>query len=154
VACLASVWVEALFLEAQLMVVDISSMSAILPTQQYKCYFNQSGNPGTCTGPNSNTQGGITASMAGGSWLAALVSGYITDILGRKKAIMIGAVIWIIGSAVSAASQNIGMLIAGRVINGFAVGICSAQVPVYVSELAQPTKRGLVVGLQQWAITW
>lgn len=32
--------------------------------------------------------------MAGGSWLAALVSGYISDILGRKKAIMTGAVIW------------------------------------------------------------
>jgi MFS family permease len=129
-------------------------MSAILPTTQYKCYFNQGPAGGDCTGPNSNTQGGITASMAGGSWLAALISGYITDILGRKKAIMTGAVIWVIGSAICSASQNIAMLIAGRIVNGFAVGICSAQVPVYVSELAQPTKRGLVVGMQQWAITW
>jgi MFS family permease len=32
--------------------------------------------------------------MAGGSWLGALASGFITDILGRKKAIMTGAVIW------------------------------------------------------------
>jgi MFS family permease len=32
--------------------------------------------------------------MAGGSWLSALVSGYLSDILGRKKTIMIGAVIW------------------------------------------------------------
>lgn len=46
------------------------------------------------------------------------------------------------------------MLIAGRFINGVCVGICSAQVPVYVSELAPPDKRGLVVGTQQWAITW
>jgi MFS family permease len=46
------------------------------------------------------------------------------------------------------------MLIAGRFINGFSVGICSAQVPVYVSELAPPHRRGLVVGTQQWAITW
>jgi MFS family permease len=133
---------------------DISSMSAILPTTQYKCYFNQSGDQDNCTGPNSNTQGGITAAMAGGSWLAALASGYITDIFGRKKAIMLGALIWIVGSIISAASQNIAMLIVGRVINGFAVGICSAQVPVFVSELAQPTKRGLLVGMQQWAITW
>jgi sugar porter (SP) family MFS transporter len=34
------------------------------------------------------------------------------------------------------------------------VGICSAQVSVYVSELAPPSKRGRVVGAQQWAITW
>jgi MFS family permease len=75
---------------------DISSMSAILGTQPYKCYFNQGeltpGQP--CQGPKSDVQGGITASMAGGSWLAALVSGFLSDILGRKKAIMIGAVIW------------------------------------------------------------
>ena len=46
------------------------------------------------------------------------------------------------------------MLIVGRIINGFSVGICSAQVPVYISELALPSKRGRLVGLQQWAITW
>lgn len=46
------------------------------------------------------------------------------------------------------------MLVVGRFINGLSVGICSAQVPVYVSELAPPSKRGRVVGSQQWAITW
>ena len=50
---------------------DIASMSAILGTTQYKCYFNQGpmGPPFTddanCSGPTANVQGGITASMAG-----------------------------------------------------------------------------------------
>jgi len=132
---------------------DISSMSAIIGTTQYKCYFDQSGN-GSCTGPKSNVQGGITASMAAGSWLGALISGLLSDRLGRKKAIMIGALIWCVGSAIVSASQNIAMLIVGRVINGLSVGICSAQVPVYISELAPPSKRGRLVGAQQWAITW
>jgi MFS family permease len=92
--------------------------------------------------------------MPGGSWLAALVSGYLSDILGRKRSIMIGAVIWVLGCIIVAASQNIAMLIVGRVINGMCVGICSAQVPVYISEIAPPTKRGRLVGAQQWAITW
>ncbi|KAF2758970.1 sugar transporter [Pseudovirgaria hyperparasitica] len=135
---------------------DISSMSAILPIQPYRCYFNQQGRDarGNCLGPRSDVQGGITASMAGGSWLGALVSGILTDKVGRKKAIMIGSIIWIIGSVISAASQNIAMLIVGRVINGFCVGICSAQVPVYISELCPPRLRGRLVGAQQWAITW
>lgn len=47
--------------------------------------------------------------------------------LGRKKSIQIGAVIWCIGSIIVCASQNIGMLIVGRFINGISVGICSAQ---------------------------
>jgi len=46
------------------------------------------------------------------------------------------------------------MLIVGRIINGLAVGIESAQVPVYVSEISPPSRRGRFVGAQQWAITW
>ncbi|KAL9623378.1 MAG: hypothetical protein Q9160_002271 [Pyrenula sp. 1 TL-2023] len=130
---------------------DISSMSAIIATKPYLCYFSQDGD---CKGPRANVQGGITAAMPGGSWLGALISGFLSDRLGRKTSIQIGAVIWCIGSIIIAASQNIAMLIVGRIINGFSVGICSAQVPVYLSELAPPSKRGRLVGAQQWAITW
>jgi MFS family permease len=148
---------------------DISSMSAIISTKAYLCYFNQGplyiDTDGKCSGPTSDVQGmfsnrlenrslieskgGITASMPGGSWLGALISGHLSDSLGRKKSIQIGAVIWCIGSIIVCASQNIGMLIAGRIINGFAVGICSAQVPVYITEIAPPSKRGRLVGCQQ-----
>lgn len=80
---------------------DISSMSAIISTKPYLCYFHQGPiefDPDTgeqvCKGPTADVQGGITASMAGGSWLGALVSGFISDMFGRKQAIMVGAVIW------------------------------------------------------------
>lgn len=76
---------------------DISSQSAILGTWQYKCYFNQGPavtDKTQCSGPTSSVQGGITASMPGGSWVGALASGFLSDMLGRKKAIMIGAIIW------------------------------------------------------------
>lgn len=75
---------------------DIASMSAILGTPQYKCYFNQTGRDeeGNCGGPETETQGGITASMALGSWFGALTSGFISDIWGRKTAIMVGALVW------------------------------------------------------------
>ena len=76
---------------------DISSMSAIISTRPYKCQFNQQGNSpatGECQGPDSNLQGGITAAMPGGSWLGALVSGFLSDRFGRKTSIQIGAIIW------------------------------------------------------------
>ncbi|KAL4891826.1 general substrate transporter [Aspergillus ambiguus] len=139
---------------------DISSMSAQLNENSYKCYFNQGpkGPPFTndedCSGPHSLVQGGITASMAAGSWLGALISGPLSDRIGRKTSIMVGCIVWLIGSILCCASQNIGMLIVGRIINGISVGIESAQVPVYISELSPPSKRGRFVGLQQWAITW
>jgi MFS family permease len=120
---------------------DISSMSAIIGTQSYRCYFNQGPNgppwnEEKCSGPSADVQGGITASMPGGSFCGALTSGFLSDIFGRKRAIQIGAIIWCVGSIIVCASQNIAMLIVGRFINGFSVGICSAQVPVYVAELA------------------
>jgi MFS family permease len=46
------------------------------------------------------------------------------------------------------------MLCIGRLINGFSVGIESAQVPVYIAEISPPSKRGRFIGFQQWAITW
>ena len=79
---------------------DISSMSAIISTRPYLCYFNEGPDgPGyndspLCSGPKSNTQGGITASMAGGSWLGAIISGFLTDRLGRDNAIKCGAITW------------------------------------------------------------
>jgi len=137
---------------------DISSMSAIITTEPYLCFFNQGplylDKDGQCSGPRSDVQGGITASMPGGSWVGALCSGFISDLVGRKKAIQVGALIWVVGSIIVCASQNIGMLVVGRFINGLSVGICSAQVPVYLSEIAPPSKRGRLVGAQQWAITW
>ncbi|KAL2157274.1 hypothetical protein VTH06DRAFT_6314 [Thermothelomyces fergusii] len=135
---------------------DISSMSAIISTQPYLCQFNQRGldEEGHCLGPTSDTQGGITAAMPGGSLIGALASGWLSDRCGRKKAIVIGSAFWIAGSVLTCASVNIAMLAVGRFINGFAVGICSAQVPVYITEIAPPTLRGQLVAMQQWAITW
>lgn len=81
---------------------DISSMSAIITTPAYKCYFNHGpeGPPFNdslqCSGLSSLEQGGVTAAMPAGSWLGALISGFISDRLGRKYAIMSGCIIWYI----------------------------------------------------------
>lgn len=56
---------------------------------------------GKCSGPSADVQGGITAAMPGGSFLGALISGYLSDMLGRKTSIQIGALIWsVLGSVV------------------------------------------------------
>ena len=80
---------------------------------------------------------------------AALVSLYERLTVDR-----VATIIWDAGCIVVSAAQNIPMLIVGRILNGFCVGICSAQVPVYISEVAPPSKRGRLIGAQQWAITW
>ncbi|KAF2687507.1 general substrate transporter [Lentithecium fluviatile CBS 122367] len=124
---------------------DISSMSGVLGTNAYKNYFNH---------PAGTRQGAITASMPAGSLVGALSSSFIADKLSRRTAIQIGSIIWIIGAIFQAASNGVGLLCFGRVVGGIAIGICSAIVPVYQSEIAPKEIRGRVVSLQQWAITW
>jgi len=92
--------------------------------------------------------------MSAGSFAGSLVAGYLSDRLGRRKAIQIGAVIWIVGSIVQATTTSVAQLVIGRIINGVCVGITSSQVPVYLAEVSPKHIRGRIVGLQQWAITW
>ncbi|KAF9959292.1 hypothetical protein BGZ65_000571 [Modicella reniformis] len=124
---------------------DISSMSGVVGTERYQNYFHK---------PSSSLQGGIVAAMAAGSFLGALLAGPLGDIISRKRTIMVGASIWIIGSIIQCASINVEMLIVGRVVNGVAVGLCSMIVPVYQAEIAPKNIRGRIVSMQQWAITW
>ncbi|SJX64140.1 probable High-affinity glucose transporter [Sporisorium reilianum f. sp. reilianum] len=142
---------------------DISSMSGIISSPNYLVYFGDAKNTVECPdrpgalcnpGPSADVQGGITASMAGGSFIASLFSGLIADRFGRRAAIFVGCCFWILRSIITCAVQNIAMLIVGHTLNGMCVGLCSAQVPVYLSELSPSRIRGRLVGCQQWAITW
>ena len=92
--------------------------------------------------------------MPAGSLIGALSSSFLADKLSRKTAIQIAALVWIVGAILQCASNGVALLCVGRVVGGFAIGICSAIVPVYQSEIAPKEIRGRVVSLQQWAITW
>jgi MFS family permease len=56
-----------------------------------------------------------------------------------ERTIQIGAVISIIGVMLQAASVRLEMILAGRSITGFAVGVMSVGVPVYLAECASRT---------------
>ncbi|OJT07815.1 High-affinity glucose transporter [Trametes pubescens] len=120
-------------------------MSGVLSNDAYKNTF---GNPGP------NAQGAIVAAMPAGSFVGALAVSKLADVIGRKWTVILSGWIWVIGSILQAASVNRGMLVVGRIISGLAVGIASAIVPLYQSEITEPRIRGRIVALQQWSITW
>ncbi|KAH8085473.1 general substrate transporter [Cristinia sonorae] len=98
--------------------------------------------------------GAIVASMPAGSLVGAVTVSYLADKIGRKKTIMLSGWIWVIGSILQCAAVNRAMLCVGRVISGISVGLASATVPLYQSEITEPRIRGRLVSLQQWSITW
>lgn len=124
---------------------DISSVSAFVAQPQYREFFHNT---------DSLTQGGITASMAGGSFLGSLVIGFISDKFGRRMCARLTGGIWVIGAAIQCSSRDQAQLIVGRVIAGVAIGFGSSTIPVYLSELAPKDIRGRLVGCFQWSVTW
>ncbi|ETW76257.1 MFS sugar transporter [Heterobasidion irregulare TC 32-1] len=124
---------------------DISSMSGVLNNDAYLKTFSS---------PGPNAQGAIVAAMPAGSFVGALAVSALADKFGRKKTVILSGIIWVIGAILQCASINRGMLVVGRIISGISVGLASAVVPVYQSEITAPHIRGRLVAMQQWSITW
>ncbi|HBQ79327.1 MAG TPA: MFS transporter, partial [Erwinia persicina] len=98
-------------------------------------------------------QGWIVSSMMFGAAIGAVGSGWMSSYLGRKKSLMIGAVLFVIGSLWSAFAPNPEMLIVARVLLGLAVGVASYTAPLYLSEIAPEKIRGSMISLYQLMIT-
>nr|WP_286164856.1 MULTISPECIES: sugar porter family MFS transporter [Clostridia] len=101
----------------------------------------------------SFTEGLVVSSLLFGAIFGSGFSGPLSDRLGRRKLIFIISIIFTIGTLVATFSQSIEMLVAGRLILGFAVGGSSAIVPVYLSEMAPTHERGSLSSLNQLMIT-
>lgn len=98
-------------------------------------------------------QGWIVSSVLVGAILGAVLSGNLTDRLGRKKIIVITALAFFVGSLATALARSPLELMIYRGLIGFAIGIASYTVPLYISEIAPDDKRGALVSLNQLAIT-
>ncbi|OJD40527.1 mfs sugar transporter [Diplodia corticola] len=96
--------------------------------------------------------GAINSTFSGGAVFGSLTGGLTMDRFGRKGTIIIGATVACIGAILQSAAMHLAMMLVGRILAGWAVGILSMSVPVYQSECAHPAKRGLIVGIAQQMI--
>lgn len=94
-----------------------------------------------------------SAILATGGIVGALLSGFLARFLGRKKSLLLAGFIFTAVSAYSAFLPSLGVLSACRFALGFAVGIASFVVPLYLSETAPPAIRGSMGTLFQLMIT-
>lgn len=88
-----------------------------------------------------------------GSIIGVSVAGLLSDKLGRKKTMLISALMFSISAIGCAVCGNFGQLVVYRIIGGFGIGVVSIVSPIYISEIAIPEKRGTLVSLYQLAIT-
>ena len=119
-------------------------MTDVIQSKNFLAFFN--------TVPTSPIIGAINSTFSGGAVFGALMGGLVMDRFGRRATVQMGAVISVVGTILQSAAQNLAMILVGRILAGWAVGLMSMSVPVYQSECAHPKIRGLIVGLTQQMI--
>ncbi|MDT3719431.1 sugar porter family MFS transporter [Pseudomonas oryzihabitans] len=95
----------------------------------------------------------IVSSMMAGAALGALGAGSLSAKLGRKKSLMLGAVLFVVGSVLCGLATSPTMLIFARFLLGLAIGIASFTAPLYLAEVAPENIRGSMISLYQLMIT-
>jgi sugar porter (SP) family MFS transporter len=95
----------------------------------------------------------ITSWVTLGAMAGALVAGGLADRLGRRLTIVAAAVLFVVGAMVESLAPGSYVLVMGRLLVGFGVGVASVAAPLYAAEMAPTRLRGRMVSLYQLAIT-
>jgi hypothetical protein len=77
----------------------------------------------------------VVSSTLLGAAVGSFTGGGFADALGRRKAFMLCAVPMLVGPLLSAFASDLNSMVAGRFLAGLAIGLSSALVPLYVSEV-------------------
>src|SRR5581483_7933377 len=85
--------------------------------------------------------------------LGAAFGGTLADRWGRRKVILLAAVIFALGALGSGLAPDVAWLAASRVVLGLGIGGASFVAPLYISEVAPVSVRGALVSLNQLMIT-
>ncbi|KAJ3541040.1 hypothetical protein NM208_g4787 [Fusarium decemcellulare] len=81
-----------------------------------------------------------------GAIIGAGFVAWVCDARGRKKSLIIAAIINIVGGALQAGSVHIAMFLTARALTGISAAMFVTVVPIYIAEVAPPSTRGLLVG--------
>ena len=91
--------------------------------------------------------GVIVSITIAGAIFGALMSAPLADAHGRKLSIYLADFFFLLGSIMMALAHNTAVLIAGRLIVGFGIGMAAMIAPVYLSETAPAHIRGGIVAM-------
>jgi sugar porter (SP) family MFS transporter len=98
----------------------------------------------------------IVSILSCGTFFGALIAGDLADFIGRKWTVIFGCLIYIVGVVVqmiTGLGDELGAIVAGRLIAGIGVGFESAIVILYMSEICPRKVRGALVAGYQFCIT-
>jgi sugar porter (SP) family MFS transporter len=87
-----------------------------------------------------------------GCLVGSLLAGTLSDRLGRKRLLLVAALLFAVTSLGNALARTFPLFIAWRMLGGVAIGLASSLSPMYISEVAPAPVRGKLVALNQLTI--
>ncbi len=87
-----------------------------------------------------------------GCMIGCVLAGPLSSRFGRRKTLLLTAVVFLLSSLGCATSHGLTTFIEFRIVAGVAVGAASMLAPIYIAELAPPSHRGKLVSLNLFAI--
>lgn len=135
---------------SSLALISIGIMSGLLVNPVFVARFfkNYGGADGTTDAVDPSITGISVACLQASAAVGALIAGRLGDIIGRKKCVRIGGLIYFISAFIQIFAPGFAMFVAGRTIQGLGVGFLSMTVPIIQTEIAAPHRRGLMVGIE------
>ncbi|EST08403.1 General substrate transporter [Kalmanozyma brasiliensis GHG001] len=112
---------------------DNGVMGGLVNGEEFKRTFNTN---------DANTLGNIVSLYEIGCFFGALATFVVGDYLGRRRTILISSIFMVAGAIIQAACNDVGVMIAGRIISGLGMGAINSTVPVLQAETAPATSRG------------
>ena len=95
----------------------------------------------------------IVSSMMFGAAVGAVAAGWLSAALGRKRSLILGAVLFVLGSLLCGLAWSPETLIAARLVLGLAIGVATFTAPLYLAEVAPEHIRGAMISTYQLMIT-
>lgn len=101
---------------------------------------------------SANLQAWAMSSALIGCILGAVISGVISDKFGRKRPLLLAALLFTISAFGTGISESYEIFIIYRVVGGLGIGLASALSPMYIAEVSPSEFRGRFVSLNQMTI--
>jgi SP family galactose:H+ symporter-like MFS transporter len=98
-------------------------------------------------------QGVLVGALPLGAMAGGLLTGRLGEALGRRRMLIVSALLFLAGTAIAVVAPGYALLLAGRAVVGVALGTSASTVPIYLSEIAPPDIRGRCVALNQVLMT-
>ncbi len=96
--------------------------------------------------------GWAASSAIWGCVIGAMFAGALSDKMGRKKVLIITAILFFVSAVGAALANSLTIFILARLLGGLGIGAASMLSPLYISEIAPAKNRGMLVTLYQLAI--